>query len=90
MVREKIREFVIENLMMGLDVEQLQDGGSLMDLGILDSVGVLDLIGFIEQTWSVSIADDELGEAIGNIGAPIEERDPDTGELIPAHIGETK
>lgn len=60
MVREKIREFVIENLMMGLDVEQLEDGGSLMDLGILDSVGVLDLIGFIEQTWSVSIADEEL------------------------------
>lgn len=60
MVREKIREFVIENLMMGLDAEQLEDAGSLMDLGILDSVGVLDLIGFIEQTWSVSIADEEL------------------------------
>ena len=60
MVRDQIREFVIENLMMGLDTEQLDDTGSLMDLGILDSVGVLDLVGFLETTWEIDIADEEL------------------------------
>ena len=60
MVRDQIREFVVENLMMGLDDDRLYDGSSLMDLGILDSVGVLDLVGFIETNWSISIADDEL------------------------------
>ena len=59
-VREQIRDFVIENLMMGLDTDQLDDTGSLMDLGILDSVGVLDLVGFIESTWEIDIADEEL------------------------------
>jgi acyl carrier protein len=59
-VREQIREFVVENLMMGLDDDQLYDCSSLMDLGILDSVGVLDLVGFIETNWSISIADEEL------------------------------
>ena len=60
MVREQIRDFVVENLMMGLDDDQFYDGSSLMDLGILDSVGVLDLVGFIETNWSISIADEEL------------------------------
>ena len=59
-VRDQIREFVIENLMMGLDAEQLDDAKSLMDLGILDSVGVLDLVGFLEATWQIVIADEEL------------------------------
>jgi acyl carrier protein len=59
-VREQIREFVIQNLMLGGDTGQLDDSGSLMDLGILDSVGVLDLVGFIESTWSIDVADDEL------------------------------
>ena len=31
-----------------------------MDMGILDSVGVLDLVGFLEQTWSITIDDEEL------------------------------
>ena len=60
MVREQIRDFVIQNLMMGLEAERLDDTGSLMDLGILDSVGVLDLVGFIETTWSIDVADEEL------------------------------
>jgi acyl carrier protein len=59
-VRDQIREFVIQNLMLGLDVDQLEDAGSLMDLGILDSVGVLDLVGFLEATWGIAIADEEL------------------------------
>ena len=60
MLRDQMREFIIDQLMMGMDAESLDDSGSLMDKGILDSVGVLDLVGFLEQTWSIDIADDEL------------------------------
>ena len=31
-----------------------------MELGILDSVGILDPVGFLETTWGISIADEEL------------------------------
>ncbi len=55
-----MREFIIDQLMMGMDAENLNDSGSLMDMGILDSVGVLDLVGFLEQTWSITIDDEEL------------------------------
>jgi len=55
-----MREFIIDQLMMGMDAENLDDSGSLMDMGILDSVGVLDLVGFLEQTWAITIDDEEL------------------------------
>ena len=60
MLRDQLRAFIIDQLMMGMDGDSLNDTGSLMDMGILDSVGVLDLVGFIEQTWSIDIADEEL------------------------------
>lgn len=60
MVREQLRAFVFENLMLGLDQDSLDDGESLMEIGILDSVGVLDLVGFIETNWGIDVADEEL------------------------------
>jgi len=60
MVREKLRSFVVENLMLGMDGNSLADDASLMDSGILDSVGVLDLVGFLEESWSFPVADEEL------------------------------
>lgn len=60
MVREQLRAFVVEHLMMGMDGARICDTASLMDAGILDSVGVLDLVGFLEQTWSFLVADEEL------------------------------
>lgn len=32
----------------------------LLDSGIVDSMGILDLVGHLEQTYGVSISDDEL------------------------------
>lgn len=59
-VRDRVRAFVVENLMMGIGEETLDDRESLMETGILDSVGVLDLVGFIESTWAVRVEDQEL------------------------------
>ncbi len=60
MVRDKLRAFIVGHLALGIDSDLLEDDASLMDLGILDSVGVLDLVGFLEQTWSITIEDEEL------------------------------
>ncbi|MCD6161286.1 MAG: acyl carrier protein [candidate division Zixibacteria bacterium] len=46
--------------MMGRDIEELTDSGSLLELGIIDSTGVLELVNFIEETYGFSIDDDEL------------------------------
>jgi acyl carrier protein len=59
-VREQVRAFIVENLLMGEAPDRLDDADSLMELGILDSVGVLDLVGFIESTWHITVNDEEL------------------------------
>jgi len=57
-LRQQIRRFVIDSFLFGQD--ELADDESFMDGGILDSTGVLQLVGFVEGTFAISVADDEL------------------------------
>ena len=59
-VREELREFIIENFMIGRDPEELSDSGSLLELGIIDSTGVLEVVGFLEEKYGLEVDDDEL------------------------------
>ena len=55
----KVREFVVENFLFG-DGETLKDDTSFMEEGIIDSTGILELVFFIEETFGISVEDDEL------------------------------
>ncbi len=59
-VRAALREFIVDNFMMGQDAASLSDSGSLLELGIIDSTGVLELVGFLEETWQITVEDDDL------------------------------
>ncbi len=59
-IRDKIRNFITDNFMMGMNPESLTDGDSLLDKGIVDSTGVLELIGFLEESFEIQIDDEEL------------------------------
>ena len=59
-IKEQIREFVTDNFMMGRDPGDLKDNGSLLDMNIIDSTGVLEMVGFLEETFEITIEDDEL------------------------------
>ena len=59
-MREKIRKFISENFLFGKEPEGLTDDDSFLEKGIIDSTGVLELVAFIEETFGVKVADDEL------------------------------
>jgi len=59
-IKEQVRGFITDNFMMGMDPGQLADKDSLLDKGIVDSTGVLELVGFLEETFGITIEDDEL------------------------------
>lgn len=40
--------------------QQIKDSDPLLESGVLDSLGVLDLVSFVEQEFSVHVADEEL------------------------------
>jgi acyl carrier protein len=59
-IHTQIKNFITDNFMMGRDPEELTDSVSLLELGIIDSTGVLELVSFLEETYKITIEDDEL------------------------------
>jgi acyl carrier protein len=56
---QKLRSFVIENFLFG-EEGKLRDDDSFLESGIIDSTGVLELVRFLEATFSIKVADEEL------------------------------
>ena len=59
-IKSQVKQFILDNFMMGRDPEELKDSGSLLEMNIIDSTGVLELVGFLEETFEITIEDDEL------------------------------
>jgi acyl carrier protein len=54
-----VREFIVTNLLFG-DGAALQNDTSFLDSGTVDSTGILELIMFLESTYGVKIAPEEM------------------------------
>lgn len=59
-MEHELRAFLMENFLLGDDLRTLPGDASLIEAGIIDSTGVLELVGFLERTYGLRIADDEL------------------------------
>jgi acyl carrier protein len=55
-----VRRFIGENFMFREEVESLPEDTSFLDAGIIDSTGVLELVCFLENTFAIEVADDEM------------------------------
>jgi acyl carrier protein len=55
----KVREFVVENFLLG-DGQLLKEDTSFMQEGVIDSTGILELVFFLEESFGINVADDEL------------------------------
>ena len=75
--RESIRQFIVETFLFG-NGDRLEDEMSFLENGVIDSTGILELIMFLEETYSITIADDELVpenlDSISNIANFLEEK----------------
>ncbi len=56
----EIRNFIIENFYYGQDDSTLDDNASFLQNGIIDSTGVLELVSFLQEKYTIHVADDEL------------------------------
>ena len=57
--RPAVREFIAENFLFRADAE-IDDNQSLLESGVMDSTGVQELIAFLESSYGISIADEEI------------------------------
>jgi acyl carrier protein len=58
-IRDKVRGFILESYMAGLDPASLSDDQSLERTHIVDSARVLELILFIEETFGFEVTNDD-------------------------------
>jgi acyl carrier protein len=58
-IENTVREFIGENFLFRADA-QVADDQSLLETGVMDSTGVLELIAFLEQTYGITVADEEI------------------------------
>ena len=58
-IRERVRQFIAKNFYV-TDPAALADDASLLEKGIIDSTGMLEVIGFLESSFEIKVADDEM------------------------------
>jgi len=70
--KSKVRNFIVENFLFG-DASGLEDTTSFLESGIIDSTGILELVNFLSETFTVTVADEELVpenlDSINNVAA---------------------
>lgn len=69
-ILESVRGFLQDNFLYMRPDFVLADDDQLLEQGVLDSMGVLEMLTFIEDTYGVKAADDEVSEAnLGSLAA---------------------
>jgi acyl carrier protein len=58
--KDSIREYVAQNLLFSNNGFELGDDASFLEEGVVDSTGVLELVMFVEDTFGVAVADEEI------------------------------
>jgi len=59
-LKADLTQFILDNFLYGQDDGILGDDISFLEKGIIDSTGVLELVSFIEETYGISVDDEDL------------------------------
>lgn len=57
--RQAVPHYIVENILFG-DGEKLDDSASFQETGLVDSTGFLELIAFVEETFDITMTDEEV------------------------------
>jgi acyl carrier protein len=58
-IRDKVAQFITEQFVFDEELK-ISDDDSLLESGTIDSTGILELVLFLEENFSISIADEDL------------------------------
>ena len=58
--QKQVREYVVENFLLGEDEDEFSDETSFLESGLIDSTGILELVSFLEEEFEIEIADEEM------------------------------
>ena len=59
-VKSRVRQFIMDNFVMGSNAPKFSDRDSFIEQHIIDSTGFLELVSFLEETYGLTVEDDEM------------------------------
>jgi acyl carrier protein len=58
-ISEQLRRFIYQNFLLAEDF-RLGDSDSFLQNGVIDSMGVLELVAFLQDTYGITVENEEL------------------------------
>jgi acyl carrier protein len=55
-----VHNFIVENFLFGAGGDTLSGDTSFLNAGLIDSTGVIELVFFLENTYDIKVADEEM------------------------------
>ncbi|HHS96309.1 MAG TPA: acyl carrier protein [Chloroflexi bacterium] len=87
-VEALIRRYILENFLFTDDESVLQDDTSFLEAGVVDSTGVLELVMFVEETFGITVEDEEIlpenFDSVSQLAAYVRRK----GGEVPIDVGE--
>ncbi len=75
---EQVRQYILENFLFSTDASLLGMDDSFLERGLIDSTGMLEVILFLEESFGIKVADEEMVPAnldsVNRIAAFIERK----------------
>ncbi|NCT96628.1 MAG: acyl carrier protein [Comamonadaceae bacterium] len=59
-IKAEVRRYIEENLLLGAGAVSPGDDESFLEHQVLDSTGFLELVAHLEQTYGITIGDEEM------------------------------
>lgn len=59
-IENQIKTYILENFMFSDNGSELPEDASFLEEGIVDSTGVLELVMFVEETFDITVQDEEI------------------------------
>ena len=59
-ISQAVRRFIAENFLFRDEADTIAADASLLEAGIIDSTGVLELVCFLETTFGIQVADEDM------------------------------
>ena len=60
MIEQKLRHYILEDLLFTDDESALNNDDSFLEKGIIDSTGIMEVILFLEEEFGIQVADKEM------------------------------
>ena len=69
-IAQRLRSFIQENFLYMRPDLQFADDDSLLAKGVIDSLGVMEIVGFLEESFEMTVEQDDVTEQnFGSVAA---------------------